>query len=352
MKRSLLALAVLGAFAGAASAQSSVTIYGIIDMGVAKQNSGTTWLQGGTGATGAAGNKWTVQQAYASRLGFRGIEDLGGGLRAAFNLEHRFNPDTGTSIGNPGTTNNFWYGRSTVSLQSNMFGEVILGRDYIPAFWVAISQDPFGYNGIGAMNALHTFAGYNPADTATTATFVPGQFVGLRNNNSVIYKSPVIAGGLTGSLAMSAGEGGRGQFGRGMGANVEYKAGPIYVGGAWDQTKNNGVGNDPQLLLVAASYDFGFIKPIVGYTRNRPALGGNIKDMNIGFNAPVGAVGVVHANVIRFDPAGSNNNIMKYALGYEHNLSKRTSLYADVATAKQQNLTRTTGFDFGITHRF
>jgi predicted porin len=351
MKRSLVALAILGAFAGAASAQSSVTVYGIVDLGIAKQNSGTSWLQGGTGSVGAAGNKWTVQQAYASRLGFRGIEDLGGGLRAAFNLEHRFNPDTGTTITSPGSAGQFWYGRSTVSLQGP-FGEVLLGRDYIPAFWIALAQDPFTWNGIAQMGPIHNFAGYNPADTTTTGTTNPGGFIGARNNNSVIYKTPVIAGGLTGQLDVSAGEGGRGQFGRSIGANIEYKTGPIYVGGAWDQTKNNGVGSDPQLLMVAAAYDFGFIKPIVGYSRNRPALGGNTKDMNIGFNVPVLAVGVVHANVMRLDPAGSNNNLTKFGLGYEHNLSKRTSLYADVATAKQQNLTRTTGADFGITHRF
>jgi predicted porin len=351
MKKSLLALAVLGAFAGVASAQSSVTVYGIIDLGVAKQNGGTTWLQGGTGSIGPAGNKYTIQQAYASRLGFRGIEDLGGGLRAAFNLEHRFNPDTGSTITSPGAAAQFWYGRSTVSLQSNAFGEILFGRDYIPAFWIALAQDPFNFNGIGATNTL-TFAGYNPADTTATTFTAPGGFVGTRNNNSVIYKTPVIAGGLTGQFALSAGEGGRGQFGRAMGANIEYKAGPIYVGGAWDQTKNNGVGNDPQLLMATASYDFGVIKPIVGYTRNRPALGGNVRAYNVGFTAPIGAVGIIHANAFRFDPAGGNNNLTKLALGYEHNLSKRTSLYADVGTAKQQARTRTTGFDFGVTHRF
>jgi predicted porin len=348
----------LGAFAGAASAQSSVTIYGIVDVGVAKQNSGNTFLQGGVGATGAAGNKYSVQQAYASRLGFRGIEDLGGGLRAAFNLEHRFSPDTGTQINNPGVTNQMWYGRSTVSLQSNSFGEVLLGRDYIPAFWVALAQDPFTWNGIGQMGPLHTFAGYNPADTRGLGPTIPGgpagtpAFIGSRNNNTVIYKTPVIAGGLTAQAAVSAGEGNRGQFGRSYGANVEYKGGPIYVGLAIDQTKNNGIGDDPQLLIAAAAYDLGFIKPIIGYSRNRPAVGGNVKDMNVGFTAPIGAVGIAHFSAARLDPAGGGNNLTKFALGYEHNLSKRTSLYADIATGKQQNLSRTNGFDLGVTHRF
>jgi predicted porin len=327
-------------------------VYGIIDLGVAKQNSGTSWIQQGTATTTQSGNRWVIQQGYASRLGFRGLEDLGGGLTAAFNLEHRFSPDTGTSITSPGQTGQFWYGRSTVSLQSRAFGEILFGRDYIPAFWIALAMDPFNYNGIGAMNTLHTLAGYNPIDSGNGTNIGPGGFIGTRNNNSVIYKTPVIAGGLTAQAALSAGEGSRGAFGRAVGANVEYKAGPIYAGLGWDQTKNNGVGNDPQLLLATVAYDFGVIKPILGYSRNRPAIGGNVKDINIGFTAPIGPVGIVHANVARLDPAGSNNNLTKAALGYEHFLSKRTSLYADVATAKQQNLTRSSGFDFGVTHRF
>lgn len=344
MKRSLLALALFGAFAGAASAQSSVTVYGIVDLGITKQNSGTSFLAGGNGLTGTAGNRWDMRQGYASRLGFRGIEDLGGGLRAAFNIEHRFTPDNGVTGTTPGVANQFWFGRSTVSLQGG-FGEVLLGRDYIPAFWVALASDPFGFNTVGQLGTAHTFAGYNGSDSA------PG-FISTRANNSLIYKSPVIAGGLTGSASVSLGEGARGTLGRQMGGNIEYKAGPIYAGVGIDQIKNNGVGSDPQLFVLAASYDFGFIKPFLGFSRNRPAVGGNTRDFSVGLNAPIGAVGVVHAAVARLDPSGANNNTTKLALGYEHNLSKRTSLYADVAGSKTQNLSRTNAVDFGITHRF
>ncbi|CAN5461645.1 porin [soil metagenome] len=344
MKRSLLALALFGAFAGAASAQSSVTVYGLVDLGITRQNDGTSAMAGGNGLTGPAADRWDMRQGYASRLGFRGIEDLGGGLRAAFNIEHRFTPDNGVTGVTPGNNNQFWFGRSTVSLQGP-FGEVLLGRDYIPAFWVALAADPFNFNTIGQLGTSIGMAGYSAVDTA------PG-FVATRNNNQVLYKSPVIAGGLTASAAVSLGEGARGQLGRSMGANVEYKAGPIYAGLGIDQTTNNGAGNDPQLVLATASYDFGFIKPILGLGRNRPIVGGNVKLVSFGLNAPIGAVGVVHAVVARLDPSGSNNNLTKGALGYEHNLSKRTSLYADVASSKRQGLTRTTGVDFGVTHRF
>ena len=97
MKKSLLALAVLGAFAGAASAQSSVTLYGLIDMGVARINEGTSngVLNGAPAKPGVN----TVQQGASSRLGFRGVEDLGGGLKAGFWLEGAVANDTGAGNG-------------------------------------------------------------------------------------------------------------------------------------------------------------------------------------------------------------------------------------------------------------
>ena len=112
MKKSLLALAVLGTLAGAAAAQSSVTLYGRVDLSVAR-NLGTDYI--------------VMQNGSGSRLGVRGVEDLGGGLKATFNIEHRFQADNG--VASP-TANaaaaapRFWHGRSIVGLQGN-FGEEI-----------------------------------------------------------------------------------------------------------------------------------------------------------------------------------------------------------------------------------
>jgi len=89
MKKSLLALAVLGVFAGAASAQSSVTIYGSLDLAVTKGNGGTASNNNANGTSKA----WIEKQSNASRLGFRGNEDIGGGLSAQFQIEHRFTPE-------------------------------------------------------------------------------------------------------------------------------------------------------------------------------------------------------------------------------------------------------------------
>ena len=144
MKKSLLALAVLGAFAGAASAQSSVTVYGLLDEGITKSNGGTSGNNGLT-SPGAAPKAWTLQFASTPRLGFRGNEDLGGGLSAQFQIEHRFYNDTGAAQ----SSAIFWNGRSYVQLSSATAGRVYLGRDYSPAFWPAVKSDPFGWDGVG-----------------------------------------------------------------------------------------------------------------------------------------------------------------------------------------------------------
>src|SRR2546423_2418394 len=162
MKKSLLALAVLGAFAGAASAQSSVTIYGSLDLGVTKSNGGTAGNNGGAAGNGAQAKAWTLQSANAPRLGFRGNEDLGGGLSAQFQIEHRFNVDTGTQ-------NNaavFWQGRSYLQLSSASAGRVYLGRDYAPAFWPAVKSDPFGWDGVGQLG-LDMYAGFRTPNPNT-----------------------------------------------------------------------------------------------------------------------------------------------------------------------------------------
>ena len=131
MKKSLIALAVLAA-SGAAMAQSSVTLFGIVD---------ATYAYG----SGSAGNKSQLTNSgyNSSRLGFRGVEDLGGGMSASFWLEAGVNNDNGSgantstnnqasgSTGGGGLTFNR---RSTVSLNGG-FGEVRLGRDYTPQFW-------------------------------------------------------------------------------------------------------------------------------------------------------------------------------------------------------------------------
>src|SRR5690349_4010887 len=147
MKKSLIALAVMAA-AGAASAQSSVTLFGIVDASVSR------YVQRGGDVPGTPGSNNTVlaNSAYnRSRLGFRGTEDLGGGMAASFWLEAALNNDNGTfgtspvnSAGSSTVTGGggLTFGRrSTVSLSGN-WGELRLGRDYTPTFWNITIFDP------------------------------------------------------------------------------------------------------------------------------------------------------------------------------------------------------------------
>ena len=130
MKKSLLALAVLGAFVGAASAQSSVTVFGIVDLSLANvKNDGSD-----------ARKSMNSNALNSNRFGFRGVEDLGGGLSAKFHLEAGMSNDIGTAGGGnslgtaPANSNGaaLFNRRSTVGL-AGKFGEVRLGREYSPS---------------------------------------------------------------------------------------------------------------------------------------------------------------------------------------------------------------------------
>lgn len=332
MKKSLLALAVLGAFAGAASAQSSVTIYGLIDLGLTKGNGGSAPNPGANGTSKA----WTVKQASSSRLGFRGNEDLGGGLSAQFQIEHRFTPDNGQQT----SATTFWEGRSYVQLTSRAAGSVYLGREYDPAFWPAVKSDPFGWNGVGQISTLQ-YAGY--ADTCSNSS--------VRTSNTIGYKSPNM-GGLTAQAAVSLGEGAAG-CGRQVGGNVEYAGGPLYLAGGFAKT-SEGTSDGNSLFNLAAHYDLGIVKLIGYYARGKTNLGNDSnKFIQFGATAPLGG-GKLKAAYGRLDPQGNNNNVTKFALGYDYPLSKRTSVYADFGMGRSDvtGVTNNNAYAFGLLHVF
>ena len=205
MKKSLLALAVLGAFAGVASAQSSVSLYGTVDLSAKYvKNDGST-------------RRLSLSQdgINSSQLGFKGTEDLGGGLKAGFLLLAGMNADTGT------TNTKFFNRRSTVSLWGN-FGEIRLGRDYTPTFWNDTIFDAFGTNGLG--------------DSSHVLQLPTGTFV--RADNGIQYFLPSNIGGVYGQFMAAAGEGGGNggtatNPGRYLGGRVGFAAGPFDVAGAY-----------------------------------------------------------------------------------------------------------------------
>jgi len=308
MKKSLLALAVLGAFAGAASAQSSVTLYGKLDLGFAK-------------AAGSADKQ--VADGSSSRVGFRGVEDLGGGLKALFQFEHRFNPDTGTV-----TNTAFWHGLSTVGLGGS-FGTVNLGRQYTAAFSLATDViDPFGG---------YTVAGLRGESLTKSVAR-------LRTDNSVRYDGAF--GGL--KVAADIAETPAGGVDRPYSVAAQYAAGPFMVAASYD----NPTGANDNLATLGGSYTFGPAKVSLGIGRGDNNSNVRVKQALAGVTVSVGAAGQVLAGYAQ-EEVGTADATKKVSLGYRHNLSKRTQLYTDVTRVNDLlSKTEKTGYDFGVIHTF
>lgn len=306
MKKSLLALAVLGAFAGAASAQSSVTLYGKLDLGFAK-------------AAGSADKQ--VADGSSSRVGFRGVEDLGGGLKALFQFEHRFNPDTGTV-----TNTAFWHGLSTVGLGGS-FGTVNLGRQYTAAFSLITNViDPFGGDTVAGLRGESL--------TKSVAR--------LRTDNSVRYDGAF--GGL--KVAADIAETPAGGVDRPYSVAAQYAAGPFMVAASYD----NPTGANDNLATLGGSYTFGPAKVSLGIGRGDNNSNVRVKQALAGVTVSVGAAGQVLAGYAQ-EEVGTADATKKVSLGYRHNLSKRTQLYTDVTRVNDLlSKTEKTGYDFGVIH--
>ena len=325
-KLALSAMFSMGLLIAASShAQSSVTIYGIIDAGVSRANNGTTALL----SRGMA-DTWVVKQGNGSRLGFRGYEDMGGGLYARFQLEHRFTTDTGA----PNNANVFWLGRSVVAVGSNSLGEIYGGREFSPAFWVALEADPTYWSYVSQLGQPYTYANYTPVPATVEAS-------AWRWSNAVGYKSPSL-GGLTVELQGAAGENLRKTNRAG---NIMYKSGPVWLGAAFDRLDSK-----TNLTLIGGGYDFGVARPTFSYAQAKGGLNGDAKSFSLGLKVPV-SYGRVLLMAGRYMPASHLNSTM-FGATTEYDLSKRTLLYASLASAKQDSKTRSTAIDFGIKHTF
>ena len=312
MKKSLIALAVLGTLAATAQAQSNVTLYGRVDLGVAR-NLGDDYM--------------VMQNGSGSRLGVRGVEDLGGGLKALFNIEHRFNADTGAV----NSTSSFWNGRSVVGLEGG-FGQVVLGREYTPARNIANRADPWGGDTVARMEPI-LFGAILPA----------------RQNNSITYTSPSF-NGLRAQAQLTMDEVPGNDNKAFYGLNLSYGAGPLSLAYGYDKS---GV-DDNTWHLVTAGYDFGSFRLIGAYGQGTPegvAAADKHRSYMIGATAPVGAgeVKLAYGKLEAVDPDQDVSS--KFAVGYHYALSKRTTVYFDVANDRELADNKT-GFDFGLKHNF
>lgn len=343
MKKSLLALAALTAFAGVASAQSSVTLFGVIDANVRNVKNSTGSLK--TLSTDGMGS---------SRLGFRGVEDIGGGLRASFWLEGSVQADTGNAAGQN------WQRRSTVSLTGG-FGEIRLGRDYTPDFWNHTVFDPFGTNGVGSS--------VNVFDTSGS-----GATTTVRANNSVGYFLPGGLGGVYGQVMVAAGEGATGN--KHIGFRFGYAAGPVNIAAAYGKTASTGT-VDWTRFNIGGSYNLGFMTAMFQVIRSETsggsADGRGLNNFLLGANIKAGAQGTFKVSYVKADGDGKTaaekaRDATQLALGYQHALSKRTSLYGHYSRVSNKSGASftasgsgpaghaagkgSTGYEFGVNHSF
>ena len=326
MKKSLLALAVLGAFAGAASAQTNVTIYGVADVGIQRTD------------TNVSSATWSLDSGIqsGSRLGFKGSEDLGGGLSAIFTLENGYNIDNGTM----GQGNRLFGRQAFVGLKGG-FGAVKFGRQYTPVFLALDAVDPFGTGLAGDMASGRTFNAQ-----------------GVRMDNTINYS--LSAAGISGELAYGLGEQATGNSdARQIGLGLGYANGPVNVQFAYhDANSNPASAGDSKTTLLGGTFNFGVATAHAAFSNDKVtaagATAGKLRNWMVGVSAPVGAGTVMASFIRRDDRLATNVDADQIALGYTHGLSKRTNLYTSYAryNVKPAGSVDTTLFNVGIRHKF
>jgi predicted porin len=312
MKKTLIALAVLAA-SSAAMAQSSVTLYGRLDAGLGQTKTTVNGVDLGSKQTGI--NSSTLNTTY---WGLKGSEDLGGGLRANFDLQSGFAIDTGA--GNPGL-----FQRKAIVGLSGAFGSVDLGRNYT------------------AYDALRSATNNTFDSNLATTAAVWGNGIAdysLRTSNSVIYNSPNFSG-FSGAVAYGFGENktATNDATDTLSLHVKYANGPLLVGYGYQEEKQlavAGIQDKNKYNLIGATYDLGMVKLVGAYnTVKNNTL--KDKEYEIGVSAPFGAANVA-AGYTNSKSEGFNttNKGTGYSLVGTYDLSKRTTLYVGYNQAKTQ----------------
>jgi len=359
MKKSLLALAAMGAFAGAAQAQSSVTVYGTLDAAVRVTDSGATTTNGKT--TNMAGGT-----TVTDKLGFRGVEDLGGGRTAFFQLETAISfldNNAATATGqsaSPAALPGNWIGNrrpSFVGLSDKSIGKLEMGSLYTPGFRFTGFGAIMGTNvfGTNLSQGMITNSTADAASTSATATTTADYKIVA---NAVAYTTPTIAGANLELFATSKDTAASG-YGGVTGAMLNYTLGKLtaqaYIqriqatataGTANGDTKANSAG-------LGVGYDFGVVNTRLSYQTNDPSdkiANNTITVTKLSVSAPVTKVVNLYAGYAMLKEAtgGSlyslNTTVAGEAkvmnVGVSYALSKRSSIYADYASLSQDNNSR------------
>ncbi|NEX64772.1 porin [Noviherbaspirillum galbum] len=355
MKSSAIAIGMLALTSGAASAQTNVALYGIVDLGVKYEKGLST-----------AGGTWAVAsgQQFGSRIGFRGTEDLGGGLAADFLLENGFNADDG-SLNNGGR---LWGRQAWAGLRGG-FGSLYLGRQYSATYNALNAIDPFGLNQAGDAQRVYGY-GLGKVDPIS------------RSDNTVTYATPIL-NGFKAALGHKFGET-AGAFNAGSSKfiGLSYVGGPLNIQASYQNTDGVALGAATTQLgsiivpaglgaatvtvknaFMGGMYDFGLIKAHLGYGDTKLGAVGTttIRNYLVGASAPVAggtAIASWNRTNLRDIAAGASN---QYAFGYSYPLSKRTNLYTSASYTRNDGGVRLSAasngdsareFQAGIRHVF
>ncbi|MDT7834825.1 porin [Aquabacterium sp. OR-4] len=320
--RPLMAALALAAVAGGAAAQSSVTIFGLVDL-----SAGRTQAPGGAAVKGVESGKMTT-----SYWGLRGQEDLGGGLFGVFSLESFMRSDTGA----PGRFDGdgFWARNSFVGLR-NELGTLTLGRNTTSLFVQTLQ-----------FNALGDSFGYSPS---IRHYFTSGTTTGDTGwSDSVKYVSPKL-GGFTATAMGALGEG---NGGRNMSLAGHYGAGDLALGATWQKVDKGASVADTTTWQLAGSYAFGPVRLFGQY--------GEVDNRSTRVDYTIAGLGAAWAvtgqgslllQVGRVKPAtGAKRGTVSG--GYDYYLSKRTDLYAVVMSDRLSGAKNGTSYSVGGRHRF
>jgi len=364
MKKSLLAFAVLGTLAGVASAQSSVTMYGLLDTGISYEGSGPS-------ATTAGGYKLSMESGISqpSHLGFRGTEELGGGLKALFQLEAGVQINDGQST----QTGTLFNRASWVGLSGD-FGTVTAGRQFTPLYNALKFIDPFEIGMAGNANNLMNVGGANFNGLIPVGgNNVANGGGSMWQNNSLHYVSQS-QNGLSAEVNYGfGGQAGNDGGGTEIGATANYINGPLTLLVAYDGVNAIDNSNKFKTTLLGGDINwsqFGFpLKTSLGYAVNKGSdiIGGsnvNSADLILGTRVPFGSHEILFSYIHKEDKTMLDHNSNQFALGYTYAFTKSTSFYSSVAKIIDKNdadytvgNASNTGYgikalDLGIRHAF
>ncbi len=334
MKNKLLALTALSLVASATFAQN-VTVYGVLDTGIMTQSKTAS----STNAAINAGSKTAMLSGgiHPSIWGLTGTEDLGGGLKANFNLQSHIFVDTGSSIDGQGL-----FTRSANVGLSGSFGSLTLGRVYDPAFLSFGLTDPAGFReNFSGSSAIQKATNASRGGLGDDATSYNLDKAGVFNSNAVVYS--YAANGLGFNVMYSFGEkAGNSNANEVMSLSMTYK-GPILFSATYGTAKNASGQKTGNVYSTGIGYPMGNLTLKANYM-NGKADNNTYENQTwtVGGDYKVSANGLIRAAYFRSeDKKFANSESDNLVLGYEHSLSKRTTLYAQTAYTKRGSTTST-----------